>query len=126
MKKRTNILEELKLKSTISISYLKSYALKVMHKDSVEGNFQNIEDYISKLESAFESQRNQTHKNFQYVDQKNHQINKLCAENEELTMKNREYEEFLCKLYKAQPRKVILDSKFSRQEFLKNIGFKEN
>ena len=39
---------------------------------------------INSIKSKFNSQRAQTHKNFQYVDQKNHEINKLCHENEKL------------------------------------------
>ena len=39
---------------------------------------------INSIKSKFNSQREQTHKNFQYVDHKNHEINKLCHENEKL------------------------------------------
>ena len=35
---------------------------------------------INSIKSKFNSQREQNHKNFQYVDQKNHEINKLCHE----------------------------------------------
>jgi peptidoglycan hydrolase CwlO-like protein len=96
MEKRILIVTDIKTGlATISGYHPDSYSTQILISGVNKNVDKLIEDHkavVETLTKKFESQREQTHKNFQYVDQKNHQINKLNYEKEQLQNKIEELE----------------------------------